>query len=65
LYLASAAGYILRSSLDHILVEHAAQIDADSFEEEAGDQFVLFHYSTLFNSDDHEDDSDVLEDDAA
>ena len=59
-YIASAIGsktYILRSSLDPILIEHAAQTEADIFEEESGDQSVLF--PSLFNADE----ADYLEDD--
>lgn len=58
-FLASAVGsktYILRSSLDPILIEHAAQTEAKIFEEETGDQSVFF--PSLFN-----DEADYLEDD--
>ena len=44
--------------MDPILIEHAAQTEADIFEEESGDQSVLF--PSLFNSDDE---GDYLEDD--
>jgi len=54
--------YILRSSLDPILVEHAAQTEVDILEEEAGDQSVLF--PSLFNSDDEGDIEDDEDDDA-
>ncbi|KAF8814581.1 MAGE-domain-containing protein [Phlegmacium glaucopus] len=62
---ASATGtktYILRSSLDPILVEHAAQTEPNILEEEAGDQSVLF--PSLFNSDDEGDFEDDEDDDA-
>ena len=65
IYLASAVGsktYILRSSLDPILVEHAAQTEADIFEEESGDQSVLF--PSLFNADEADYFEDEDEDDA-
>ena len=57
---ASAIGsktYILRSSLDPILIEHAAQTEEGIFEEESGDQSVLF--PSLFNADE----ADYFEDD--
>lgn len=65
LFLASATGsktYILRSCLDPILIERAAQTDVDILEEEAGDQSVLF--PSLFNSDDEGDVEDDEDDDA-
>ncbi|KAF8876784.1 MAGE family-domain-containing protein [Gymnopilus junonius] len=47
--------YILRSTLDPVLVEHAAQTEEDILEEEAGDQATLF---PALNLSDEEDDSD-------
>ena len=47
--------YILRSTLDPILIERAAQTEADILEEEAGDQAVFYPSLTLS---DEEDDSD-------
>ena len=64
-FIASAIGsktYILRSSLDPILIEHAAQTEADIFEEESGDQSVLF--PSLFNGDEADYFEDDDEDDA-
>ena len=48
--------------MDPILIEHAAQTEADIFEEESGDQTVLF--PSLFNNDEadfEEDDEDDAE----
>ena len=45
--------------MDPILIEHAAQTEADIFEEEAGDQSVLF--PSLSNSDSEDDDEDDAE----
>ena len=54
--------YILRSSLDPILIEHAAQTEEGIFEEESGDQSVLF--PSLFNADEADYFEDDDEDDA-
>ena len=62
---ASAIGsktYILRSSLDPILIEHAAQTEEGIFEEESGDQSVLF--PSLINADEADYFEDDDEDDA-
>lgn len=48
--------------MDPILVEHAAQTEADILEEEASDQSVLF--PSHFNSDHEADDEDDEDDDA-
>jgi melanoma-associated antigen len=64
-FIASAVGsktYILRSSLDPILIEHVAQTEADVFEEESGDQSILF--PSLFNADEADYFEDDDEDDA-
>ena len=64
-FIASAVGsktYILRSSLDPILIEHAAQTEAEIFEEESGDQSVLF--PSLSNADEANYSEDDDEDDA-
>ena len=47
--------------MDPILIEHAAQTEADIFEAEAGDQSVLF--PSLFNPDEADSEDDE-EDDA-
>ncbi|KDR73080.1 hypothetical protein GALMADRAFT_158688 [Galerina marginata CBS 339.88] len=48
--------YILRSVLEPVLIEHAAQTEEEILEEEAGDQTTLFPSINL--SDDEENDSD-------